>query len=335
MTFFIETLLGLLLMAAVPMIGLAQETCEPSTEEHTFWDVIKWQLTRENRSQVERLKDQIPYRHADVELLRHPGKAPQITWIGHSTVLIQYRGMNILTDPMFSERASPVQFFGIRRYTEPALSIPELPPIDIVVVSHNHYDHLVSGTVAALGNAPLWVVPRGIGSWLRDAGITHFVELEWWQETQYGLARVVCTPSQHWSRRGFFDVPCTLWASWAFIVDDFRCWFAGDTGYDPVAFKEIGKRFGPFDCALIPIGGYEPRWFMKRYHVDPEEAVEIHKDVKSKWSVGIHWGTFALTDEPITEPRERLEKALRQQGLDPAAFVTLSIGETASPPEDL
>lgn len=208
-------IIALTLAAVMPLAALAQETCNGLyknhyAKEHTFWDFLKWQLTRQNRSQVALLKDRIPYQHADLPTLQRPGPEPQITWIGHSTVLIQYHGVNVLTDPVFSDRVGPLQLLSIPRYTPPALTIAELPPIDIVVISHNHYDHLDLASVTALGNGPLWVVPKGLKEWFYDSGITHVVELEWWQDIRNKKARIVCTPSQHWSRRGWSDNACTL-----------------------------------------------------------------------------------------------------------------------------
>lgn len=261
---------------------------------------------------------------------RPPSHKIQTTWLGHSTVLIQHQGINILTDPMFSDRASPVSFAGPRRYTDPALHIEDLPKIDAVVISHDHYDHMDEATINALGNSVHWYVPLGNKALLGDNGITNVTELDWWQSAQMDDVKFTLTPTQHWSGRGLFDRYQTLWGAWAieFTATDQRIWFGGDTGYNEIQFREIGDRLGPFDLSFIPVGAYEPRWFMKNYHVNPEEAVKIHQDVKSEKSIGIHWGTFVLTSEPVTLPPIELKKAAKENGLSAADFITLPIGGT-------
>ena len=252
-----------------------------------------------------------------------------MTWIGHSTLLVQANGKAILTDPIFSQRASPVSFAGPKRYTQPAIGIEDLPKIDLVVISHNHYDHLDKDTVLAIGDKTHWCVPLGVKAWFTNLGITQVTEFDWWTQKEINGVVVQATPSQHWSARGIFDRFDTLWASWSLQMGDFKTWFAGDTGYNPVQFKEIGDRSGPFDLAMIPIGAYEPRWFMKDFHVNPEEAVLIHQDVRSKYSVGMHWGTFPLTAEPVTQPPVNLRSALKKHKLSEEEFVALPLGGQA------
>ena len=251
---------------------------------------------------------------------------PTVTWLGHSTVLIQYRGISVLTDPIFSNRASPVSFAGPKRVTKPAVTIAQLPPIDFVVISHNHYDHLDISSVKQLGNKPTWLVPLRNKQWFTAIGIENVVEFDWWDEYRHDAVKVTATPSQHWTARTLFDRDKVLWAAWSFQIDDFKFWFAGDTGYNDIQFKQIGEKLGPFDLGIIPIGGYEPRWFMKDVHVNPEEAVEIHRDVRSRFSVGVHWGTFPLTAEPIDQPPQRLREATRD--LQDSEFVPLAVGES-------
>jgi len=264
----------------------------------------------------------------NIEQLNDPADLPRFTWIGHATVLVQYRGINILTDPIFGQRASPVPFAGPKRVTQPALTIEQLPEIHFVLISHNHYDHLDQYTVEKIGNAATWLVPLGYKSWFKDLGVTNVKELDWWDEIKVAGARVTATPSQHWTARGLYDRYQQLWAAWSVQIDDFNFWFAGDTGYNDKQFKEIGDRLGPFDLAIIPVGGYEPRWFMKDMHVNPEEAVQIHRDVRSKHSLGIHWGTFPLTAEPIDAPL----KALKQVAdlLVGTIFSTVPLGKTST-----
>lgn len=257
-----------------------------------------------------------------------------VTWVGHSTVLIQHRGVNVLTDPIFSNLASPLSFAGPKRITAPALMLDELPPIHVVVISHNHYDHLDSKTIKALGNAPMYYVPLGLKAWFKAKGISaeRVVEMDWWDERAIEIAgqtlRITATPSQHFSGRGLSDRDKTLWASWAITWHDFTAWFGGDTGYNDVQFKEIGSRIGAIDLGIIPIGAYAPRWFMKSVHVNPEEALKIHQDIGARSSMGIHWGTFILTQEPINEPPANLASALAAAQLPADAFVAYAIGET-------
>jgi N-acyl-phosphatidylethanolamine-hydrolysing phospholipase D len=262
---------------------------------------------------------------------------PAVTWIGHATVLAQFGGLNWLTDPMFSERASPLSFLGPKRAQPPALDAADLPRIDVVLISHNHFVHLDDASVRALaaqdGGPPLFVVPLGLKAWLAEHGITNVVELDWWQSHRVGSAEIVLTPVQHWSGRGLNDRMQTLWGGFAVFAPDFHLFFAGDTGYSK-DFTDIRDRFaarqanGGFDLALLPVGAYEPRWFMADSHVNPDEAVRIHTDLKAKRSLGIHWGTFQLTDESLDEPPRALAQARQAHGVADDVFFLLAVGET-------
>jgi N-acyl-phosphatidylethanolamine-hydrolysing phospholipase D len=265
---------------------------------------------------------------ADEKSIQSKTDFAKVTLLGHSTVLLQHKNMNILTDPMFSERAFPVQFAGPKRFTPLALPAEKLPPIDIIVISHNHYDHLDTNTVKILGNKPLWFVPLGLKDWFTEAGISNVVEMDWWDTYKIDDLVITAMPSQHWSRRGLFDMNKSLWASWGFQWPDFSTWFGGDTGYNTFQFKEIGKHFGTLDLAMIPIGAYEPRWFMKNQHANPSDAVKIFKDLNAKEAFGIHWNTFVLTAEPIDEPPKALLKAMKENNLDPERFKAIDIGKT-------
>lgn len=269
---------------------------------------------------------------------------PAITWIGHATMLAQLGGLTLLTDPVFSERVSPVSFAGPKRHVAPGLALSELPHIDLVLISHNHYDHLDEDSVQALskqpGGSPLFIVPLGVKAWMADHGITRVVELDWWQAHQVdapgGPVEVMLTPSQHWSGRGLTDRLKTLWGGYAVIAPDLHFFFAGDTGYSR-DFSDIRKHFeqrqtaaegGGFDIALIPIGAYEPRWFMQTQHVNPDEAVQLHLDLGAKHSVGVHWGTFVLTDESLDQPPIDLAEARHRKVVDDEAFFVMAVGET-------
>lgn len=311
-----------------------------------FFDDLEWPTEPENYR-----KD---WQKADLKKIHNPDfYKPQATLIGHSTVLLQYRGINILTDPMFSERSSFSQNIGPKRYTPPALTMNQLPKIDIIVISHNHYDHLDVHSVQTLtsdrfikkinGTQPLWLVPLGLKDWLGQFGIQNVSEMDWWQTYHFETKSkqqltIQAQPSQHWSRRSIFDTNKSLWASWAFIWPEsnesinsnkkFTAWFGGDTAYNPYQFKQIGKALGEVDLAMIPIGAYEPRWFMKTQHVNPLDAVEIFKDINAKSAFGIHWNTFVLTAEAVDEPPKALERALQMNGLDAELFQAMDIGET-------
>jgi N-acyl-phosphatidylethanolamine-hydrolysing phospholipase D len=288
---------------------------------------MRWQS---NWAKHHDLAGQVPIRAPDLERIAKPGSGIQVTWIGHSTFLIQLNGIAILTDPVFSDRASPVGFAGPRRYVPPALSLAQLPTIDYVIVSHNHYDHMDLNTIADLAAGPTWLVPLKNAPYLRNVGVKRVIELDWWDRHRCGDLLFTATPAQHWSARGIFDRCDALWSGWAISNSEHAIYFAGDTGYNAVQFKEIGTRLGPFDIGLIPIGAYEPRWFMKDMHVNPHEAVKIHLDTGSKQSFAMHWGTFPLTAEPPGDPPIELAKALDDARLSPSQFLVLDIGETWS-----
>ncbi|MDJ0958657.1 MAG: MBL fold metallo-hydrolase, partial [Arenicellales bacterium] len=247
--------------------------------------------------------NKVPQVTANLKMIHEPEQRKlQVTWIGHATTLIQYQGINILTDPVLSDRASPFSFAGPRRYTQPALHSGDLPTIHYVVISHNHYDSLDQATIEILGNEVTWLVPLKLKTWFINEGINNVIELDWWQSKTFEKTRFVATPTQHFSGRGLWDYAQTLWSSWVIQIDDKKIWFGGDTGYNDIQFKRIGHEHGPFDLGLIPIGAYEPRWFMKPMHVNPEEAVLLHKDINARFSIGIHWGTFRLSAEAIDAP---------------------------------
>jgi N-acyl-phosphatidylethanolamine-hydrolysing phospholipase D len=265
---------------------------------------------------------------------------PTVTWIGHATVLAQLGGLNVLTDPIFSQRASPLSFVGPARAQKPGLWLHELPHIDLVVISHNHYDHLDEASVKALaaqtGGPPLFVVPLGLKRWFAGIDIDNVIELDWWQSHTLGDVEVVLTPVQHWSGRSLTDRMRTLWGGYALCAPQAQLFFAGDTGYSKdfadirarFADRQSAERGGGFDIALLPIGAYEPRWFMQNQHADPDEAVRIHRDLGAKTSLGIHWGTFQLTDEALDEPPRRLAQARQAQGVSERVFFTLPLGQT-------
>ncbi len=256
---------------------------------------------------------------------------PSVTWIGHATTLVQSGGLNVLTDPVFSERASPVTFLGPRRAQPPGIALADLPPIDVVVVSHNHYDHLDRRSVALLEDrAPgrtLFLVPLGLKAWMQQLGVRNVVELDWWQSHRHAGVEFTLVPVQHWSARSLGDRNRTLWGGWAVRAPDLHWYFSGDAGYSRY-FRDTGERLGGFDLALLAIGAYEPRWFMREQHMDPAEAVQAHADLRARRSIGIHWGTFELTDEPLDQPPRDLARARQAAGLAEDVFSVLAIGQT-------
>ncbi len=298
-----------------------------------FGAFLKWQFGLGPREETPSWLQEIPpyspdRTDADLNHVNHPDpKEIQITWIGHATFLIQAGGMNVLTDPIFSERASPVSFAGPRRLAPPGIRLEDLPPIHAVILSHDHYDHLDAPTVQRLGPSVRYFVPLGVGSWLVNAGVNQAVELDWWKSASLGSMRIHAVPAQHFSGRTPFNRNGTLWMGWVLETPAGNVFFAGDTGYGPF-FREIGERFSPIRVSFIPIGAYRPRWFMRPMHVDPPEAVRIHQELRSETSIAMHWGTFRLADEPVGEPPVYLERALREAGVRDEEFRLMRFGET-------
>lgn len=304
----------------------------------SFW---RWQWERWRHPPAASRPEQVPRAAARaLEQLRGNRGDATVTWIGHATALWQLGGLNILTDPHFGPRASPFSWIGPEREVPLPYALAELPRIDVVLISHNHYDHLDAGTVRALnaqrGGPPLFVVPLGLDLWLAEEGITNVQRLDWWQQHRVpapagGELVLHLVPAQHWSSRSPWDRNTSLWGG--FVAEAmvggsaFRMYFAGDTGYSK-DFADIGARFGGFDFAMIPVGCHEPRWFMREQHVNEAEAVQIHQDVKSRLSIGVHWGTFRLCDDPIEAPLAGLPAARKAAGVADEAFVLLALGET-------
>jgi L-ascorbate metabolism protein UlaG (beta-lactamase superfamily) len=258
------------------------------------------------------------------------GDGPHVTWVGHATVLFTYRGVSVLTDPIFSERASPFGFSGPKRVVPAAYTAETLPHVDVAVISHAHYDHLdMPGLRRLAARQPhiRFVVPLGLASYVRRAGFEDVVEIDWWQSDSRDDVTITATPARHWSSRSPFDRNRTLWSGFMVrFADGFQFYFAGDTGYS-ADFVEIRERFGAPNFAAIPIGAYDPRDFMRGSHCNPEEAVQIFKDIDAGHAVAIHWGTFKLTLEPMAEPPQRLAAALAAAGIAPSRFRALQHGE--------
>ncbi|XP_069764740.1 N-acyl-phosphatidylethanolamine-hydrolyzing phospholipase D isoform X2 [Narcine bancroftii] len=320
----------------------------PTWNAPAFSNVLKFVVMEKDHTNIPSSKVELdeglpikePYFVKNPEMVGDVGNGIRVTWLGHASLMVEMEGLTLLTDPIFSQRASPMQFFGPKRFRNPPCTMAQLPKIDAVVISHNHYDHLDYNTVVSLNERfegdLRWFVPLGLLGWMQKCGCENVIELDWWEENcvpGHDEVTFVFTPVQHWSKRTATDDNKVLWGSWCVLGPWNRFFFAGDTGYC-VAFEQIGKRYGPFDLAAIPIGAYEPRWFMKYNHVNPEEAVRIHIDVQAKKSVGIHWGTFALANEYYLEPRRKLEEARERYGLKPEDFFVLMHGESKNLSED-
>lgn len=285
-------------------------------------DLMKWQAHREPGPWTT---------HPDAR----PGPVPpwrvkegslRVTFIGHATTLVQQDGVNVLTDPIYAERASPFTFVGPRRVRPPGIRFEDLPPIDLVVLSHNHYDHLNVETLKRLQRAfPAMKILAGLGNkaFLERQGLSHVDELDWWDQRTVGGLNVTAVPTQHFSNRGLFDAEGTLWTGFVFTGKAGKTYFAGDTGYGP-QFAAVGQKLGPFRLAVLPIGAYRPQWFMAPVHMGPDEAVLAARDLKAALVVPIHHGTFALADDGETEPTEALRRAAGEDG---KTFRVLDFGE--------
>ncbi|BBH53103.1 MBL fold metallo-hydrolase [Fluviispira sanaruensis] len=294
--------------------------------EHGLWDVVKMLTTSSFEDWPESVSN------SPSPNMNHALKVNEIaiTFINHATVLIQVQGYNILTDPIWSKRASPYSWIGPKRHREPGIAIESLPKIDYVLISHNHYDHMDIETLKKLNEifAPHFVVPLGNKKFLLDNDILNVSELDWWETDKFNPnIQLSLAPAHHASARGLFDRNKTLWGSFLISINKQKIYFAGDTAYSS-HFAAIRKRFGAPDIALLPIGAYEPRWFMKLVHMNPTEAVKAHLDLGAKQSIGIHFGTFQLTQERIDQPRKDLNLELKNKQLNIKEFITLDEGQT-------
>lgn len=291
-----------------------------------FRDLLKWQFSRTRASWPAWIEDT-----AKPTLPAALGaRECSVTFVGHATFLIQFAGLNVLTDPIWSERCSPVAWAGPKRVRAPGIGFDALPRIDLVLLSHNHYDHLDLPTLKRLHatHRPLIVTTLGNKPFLADEGLDHTVELDWWQahEPKPGV-KVTVTPAQHFAARGITDRFKTLWGGFALETAAGKLWFAGDTGYFD-GFKSIGEKLGPFDLAFIPIGAYEPRWFMQPVHCTPAEAIQIHRDVRARRSLAMHFGCFPLADDSYELPMTDFRAAHAAAGLGAEDFTLPEVGAT-------
>jgi L-ascorbate metabolism protein UlaG (beta-lactamase superfamily) len=296
-----------------------------ASTDRTVGDLLKWQRTRES----------VPW-PTHVALASYP--APPLTvpvgrvattFIGHATFLLRTARAVLLTDPVFTEYAGPFGRLGPRRVRPPAIPLEHLPEANVILISHNHYDHLQPTSLRALNRRgkPVFVAPLGLGSYLRGLGLPRVIELDWWQSASAGDAHVTAVPAQHFSARTPFDRNRTLWCGFIVRSDETLMYFTGDSGYSP-DFRAIGERYPGIDVALLPIGAYEPRWFMRPLHMNPAEAVRAHQDLGARVSIAMHFGTFRLTDEGIDDPVRALQEARTEAGVGVAEFRVLDFGES-------
>ncbi|EPG66217.1 MBL fold metallo-hydrolase [Leptospira wolffii] len=295
-------------------------------EDNGIWRTLKLLATIHFEKWPDHVQNEETYR---IKSPLHKNEVA-ITFINHATVLIQFQGINILTDPVWSERISPVSWAGTKRVREPGISIKELPQIHLVVISHNHYDHLDIETLKTLNRkfSPKFLVPLGDKKLLQSEGIFDTEEMDWWQTIRVRKnTEVTFAPTQHLSARGIFDWNHSLWGSYMIKMGNKRVYFGGDAAYSS-HYKEIRKRLGSPDISLLPIGAYEPRWFMRLVHMNPSDAIQAHKDLGSKLSIGMHFGTFQQTEESIDAPVDELKKEILRTELNPDRFIVQKEGIT-------
>lgn len=293
-------------------------------ENKNFWTFIKWQFISEPKPWPESVRDNIDYK--PTEILTDSNIA--VTFVNHATVLIQVKGVNILTDPVWSERASPFTWLGPKRVREPGIDFENLPPIHLVLVTHNHYDHLDLPTLKKLNDRdhPQFLVALGDRKLLEGHGIQNVQEMDWAGSYFTQDLKVTFLPTQHWSGRGFLDRYESLWGAYLIEHKNKKIYFGGDSGYAS-HYKKLKEEKGSVELAFLPIGAYEPRWFMKDMHLNPAEAVQAHEDLGAKTSIGIHFGTWQMSDEGIDQPEQDLTIALKEKNpINP--FLTLKHGQT-------
>lgn len=296
---------------------------------NSFWDYLRMRLFYRNEwAEAKGRPPDIPVSANTGEYLAKPERSTSITWVGHCTFVVKDGPDTWLTDPHFGDRA-----FWVRRWTPPGVPLEKIPPDAFAVLSHNHYDHMDAWTVENLPETIAWFIPRGLSDWFRQRGRRRVVELDWWQSARHGRWKLTCLPAQHWSNRFGMGRDSTLWCSWLVESKDRKFFFAGDTGRFH-GFAEYGRRFGPMDAAMLPIGAYAPRWFMQYSHLSPAEAYRAFGELRARWMLPMHWGTFDLTNEPVDEPPKGLRRAVQREGGDENAVRLLAVGERWQLPEN-
>jgi L-ascorbate metabolism protein UlaG (beta-lactamase superfamily) len=315
-------ILPLLLFSTLIMPNERFKNTDEDAAGKSFREFLKWSFTNK-KPELVAIDSSDQWRELT------PSSSDYLVWIGHATYLINKDNLTIITDPVFSKRASPVRFAGPKRLIPPAIPIDKLPPIDVVTVSHNHYDHLDIRSLKAIHETnpeAVFLVPKGDRRRLERRGIENVTEFLWWEEIEIKGSKFTFTPVQHWSARGIADRNKSLWGGWFMNLKTETIYHAGDTGYSK-DFIETKKRLGSPSLSLIPVGAYAPRWFMKTNHVNPPEAIQIAIDLESERNFGMHWGTFQLTDEEVLEPPKLLKESLRNRDLPDNFFNILKPGQ--------
>jgi L-ascorbate metabolism protein UlaG (beta-lactamase superfamily) len=297
-----------------------------ASEQRGPGHILKWKVLdplsgRTPKAPKSAERFQPPSRPFDPELVR--GTRPSLTWIGHASFLLTLGGKKLVTDPVLGPRLEGF----IRRYGDPGIPAASMPEVDVVLITHNHYDHLDAWSIKRLGPKPVYVVPLGNANLVRGAGAKAVVELDWWQTTQVAGLDITLVPSRHWSMRFPWNRNDMLWGGYVIHSSQGTAYHSGDTAHFD-GFAEIGRRCGPIDWAMLPIGAYDPRWFMSAQHMNPEEAVDAAVQMNAETMVAMHWGTFKLTDEPLGEPPGRARAEWERRKLPPERLWILDIGES-------
>lgn len=297
------------------------ENLDGSRNQKSFADVRRWQ--KERKAKVKDLTYRVPRVEPDLAFLAANRTEPTVTFIGHATFFIQLGGLHIVTDPVWARRMGFAS-----RLSPPGIPLDKLPPVDVVLLSHAHYDHLHLGSLRGLSGDFICLVPEGLGRWFRRRGFSRVEELAWWKETRVGEATFAFVPARHWTRRTPWDTNTSHWGGWVMRHGTDTLYFVGDSGYDDQAFRQIGARYPGIRAALVPIGAYEPEWFMGASHMTPEEAVQTFEDVGGSFFIPMHYDAFRLADDTPKEALDRLEAEWRRRGWPRERLWTLRLGET-------
>ncbi|MBM7567290.1 L-ascorbate metabolism protein UlaG (beta-lactamase superfamily) [Paenibacillus sacheonensis] len=295
----------------------------PTAVPKTFREVRQWRRSRGGKMKAKDYSFRIPVVEPDLVFLHGNTSDPTLTWVGHSTFFIQLGGLNIITDPIWAEKLA-----FHRRLSAPGINIADVPPIDVILISHSHYDHLNIASLKQLTGSKMLIVPVGLADKLRRKGFSSIIELDWWQSAVVRGVTFNFVPAQHWTRRTLVDTNSSRWGG--FVVeskDAPTVYFAGDSGYFE-GFKEVGSRFANIDVALMPIGAYDPEWFMSAQHVTPEEALQAFRDTGARHFVPMHYGSYKLADDTPREALDRLEAEMRRLQLTDDTVRIMPHGET-------